>query len=479
MNPSPKILLWFRNDLRLHDQEALFRAKQKTAHIIPVYCFDIRQFAPTELGFPKTGSFRAKFLIESVANLRENLKKIGSNLIVRVGHPEEVVAELAKHFEVSAVYASQEITHEEKQVQDNLEQKLWANKIQLEFFWTATLYHLQDLPYPICNLPDVFTQFRKDVEKSVKIRSVFPTPTQLNLPFNGGFHEGNIPTLGELGLKESEMDERSVLNFKGGEDVGLERLNEYLFEKNLLKKYKETRNELLGADYSSKFSAWLANGSLSPRKIYEEVKKYESKVIANESTYWLIFELIWRDYFRFVAKKYGNKIFKLEGIRNHQEVRLNENEQLFEKWIAGETGVPFIDANMRELSQTGFMSNRGRQNVASFFVKDLKLNWLWGAMYFESKLIDYDVCSNWGNWTYVAGVGNDPRENRYFNIMSQAKRYDSKGEYVKYWLPELQDLPTSLVHHPSLISRQEQKKLGFYNGVDYPNPLVKVEKWLN
>ncbi len=133
---------------------------------------------------------------------------------------------------------------------------------------------------------------------------------------------------------------------------------------------------------------------------------------------------------------------------------------------------------MRELQLTGFMSNRGRQNVASFLAKDLHLNWTWGAAYFESQLIDYDVCSNWGNWNYVAGVGNDPRENRYFNIHTQATRYDEQGEYVKTWLPQLANIPATKIHQVWNLSPAEQKTFGLQLGNDYPKPIVNGNKWL-
>mgnify|MGYP001551680700 FL=1 len=133
-----------------------------------------------------------------------------------------------------------------------------------------------------------------------------------------------------------------------------------------------------------------------------------------------------------MAKKHGNNIFKISGTKNEGSPEYVDKPELFEKWKEGKTGIPFIDANLRELNATGYMSNRGRQNVASFLVKDLRLNWLLGAEYFESKLVDYDPCSNYGNWNYVAGVGSDPRENRYFNIASQARRYDPDADYVKH-----------------------------------------------
>ncbi|MEO1653550.1 MAG: DASH family cryptochrome, partial [Bacteroidota bacterium] len=432
-------------------------------------------FRPTFLGFPKTDAFRARFLLEAVQDLRESLRALDTDLIIRIGYPEKIIPELAHYLEISEVYCSKEVTFEELKVEERLELLLWKDKIPLKTYWTSSLYHPEDLPFPISNLPDVFTQFRKGVEKGTKVRASLPPP-QSFAPLSG-IPVGELPTLEDFDLQNPVPDSRSVLHFRGGEQAAKARMHHYFWEKNLLKEYKETRNGLLGADYSSKFSAWLALGCISPRTIFEEVKKYEQEVTKNQSTYWLIFELIWRDYFRMVAHRYGNRIFKKGGIQQKTDLPLKDNLKIFQKWADGQTGIPFIDANMRELNQTGFMSNRGRQNVASFLVKDLRINWVWGAMYFESKLIDYDVCSNWGNWNYVAGIGNDPRENRYFNILTQAKRYDAQAEYVKHWLPELASIPKSLAHHPSDLKLAEQKKYGLIIGVDYPNPLVNPDKW--
>jgi deoxyribodipyrimidine photo-lyase len=235
---------------------------------------------------------------------------------------------------------------------------------------------------------------------------------------------------------------------------------------------------MLGEDYSSKFSAWLALGCLSPRLIYWEVKRYEEERVKNDSTYWLVFELIWRDFFRFVALRYGTRIFKPSGIRHDMNKKWRHDADLFIRWAEGETGIPFIDANMREMNATGFMSNRGRQNVGSFLVKDLGIDWTWGAAYFESLLIDYDPSSNWGNWNYVAGVGNDPREDRYFNIYSQATRYDEAGKYVKHWLPELAHVPADKIHLVSNLSSTEQEEYDVALGDNYPMPIINPNKWL-
>ncbi|MEM7660420.1 MAG: DASH family cryptochrome, partial [Bacteroidota bacterium] len=298
-------------------------------------------------------------------------------------------------------------------------------------------------------------------------REVLPTPDHIPTP---AIQAPEIQV--STPLSES-IDQRSVLPFQGGESAAKERLHQYFWKQDLLRTYKETRNGLIGADYSSKFSAWLSLGCISPRFIYQQVKAYEKERKKNSSTYWLIFELIWRDFFRFIAKKHGNQLFLPGGLKGSSRSYQNR-EADFEAWREGNTGFPFIDANMRELKTTGFMSNRGRQNVASFLVHDLKIDWRWGAAYFESQLLDYDVCSNWGNWNYVAGVGNDPRENRYFNTLSQAKRYDAQGEYLKLWVPELAELPPQLLFDPGSANRSELSRHGVHLGTTYPYPIVRL-----
>ncbi len=427
-----KVLFWFRNDLRLHDNEALTKATAM-GDVIPVYVFDERQFKNNRFGFKKTGIHRTQFLLESVEDLRQNLQQIGSNLIVRIGKPERILADLAEDFECEAVFASKEITQEEADVEIALSKRLKPLNIDIELVWMSTLYHARDLPFKIYQLPDVFTDFRKQLERGTKIRTTFADIKDIGL-LPQSLEFGEIPSLQVLGFNEEiQVDSRAVLDFKGGETAALKRLESYIWEKDLLKTYKETRNGLIGGDYSSKFSTWLSLGCLSPRTIYEEAQRYEQSRVKNESTYWLIFELIWRDYFHFVALRFGTRIFKPSGIQHNLNIEWKHHKPTFEKWKNGETGVLFVDANMKELAASGFMSNRGRQNVASFLVNDLRLDWTWGAAYFESQLIDYDVCSNWGNWNYIAGVGNDPRENRYFDIPTQVQKYDPKGDYVKLW----------------------------------------------
>lgn len=426
-----KAIVWFKTDLRLHDNETLVTAIAKSDEIIPVYCFDETQFEVTEYGFKKTGSFRAQFLLEAVADLDKNLRALGSGLIVLKGKPEIEIPKVVSLYKVNKLYAKREVTFEEKQTEQLLQIELWKQQCEMITYSTSTLYHAQDLPFSIKDIPDVFSTFRKKVEKDSKIRTIFEKPISISSP---ELPVAQFPTLEELGLSFSKIDKRAAITFVGGESAALKRMNHYFSETKAISQYKETRNGLIGADYSSKFSAWLALGCLSPREIYFELKKYETQFGANESTYWLVFELLWRDYFRFMMKKYSNKFFQQIGIQDKGISVNKHNIQLLDSWINGTTGVDFVDANMLELKLTGFMSNRGRQNVASYLCNDLKLDWRYGAAYFEQQLIDYDVSSNWGNWAYLAGVGNDPRGNRYFNIDKQAQDYDRDKSYRKLWL---------------------------------------------
>ncbi len=475
-----RILVWYRQDLRMIDHLPLQTAVSQGAEILPLYCFDDRLFGQTPQGLPKTGTWRAQFLLESVADLRASYRSGGGELVIRCGLPETIIPQLVQELGITAVYFHAYPTSEELAVEQAVIAQL---SIPHQSWWGHTLYQPADLPFSIAELPELFTKFRKIVEAApsrpnkksefIGVRSALPVPSPV-LTITG-VEPGHLPSLSDWGLELPTTDPRAVLAFQGGETAGLARLDQYFWQQDLLPTYKETRNGLVGADYSSKFSPWLALGCLSPRYIYDQVKKYEIDRVQNESTYWLIFELLWRDYFALIAAKHGHQIFRVAGLRG-VNIPWRQDKTRFELWCQGQTGFPLVDANMRELLATGFMSNRGRQNVASFLTKNLGIDWRWGAEWFESMLIDYDVASNWGNWNYTAGVGNDARGFRFFNIYKQAKDYDPQGAYVKLWLPELAQIPAAKVHHPDQLLPVEQQRWGVQLGVDYPRPVVDLFK---
>ncbi len=425
-------LVWFRNDLRVRDNQVLTNAMKSNMPVIALYAFDPRHFEETEYGFKKTEKFRAKFLIESVKCLQQKLKDLNIGLYTSTDTPEQALHQLQQDFEIEEIFFQKEWTSEEKKVQKNIEN---ANpSIKLNSTYNQFLFHPEEIPFEdFTQIPEVFTQFRKACEKQGKVRAELPVPHAQDSSYFIDF-KVKMPSLNDLGLDNFKVDSRSAFPFEGGEKSAWERLSNYFWETKKLQYYKKTRNGLLGTDYSSKFSAWLANGSISAVSIYHQVKKFEKEIKKNQDTYWLIFELIWRDYFKYISLKHGNSIFKLGGILN-KDYKWNNHEKAFQQWINGQTPENFVNANMLELKQTGFMSNRGRQNVNSYWAKEWQQDWRKGAAYFEAMLIDYDVHSNWGNWMYNSGVGNDPRD-RKFNIKRQAERYDSNGTYQRTWLQE-------------------------------------------
>ena len=343
--------------------------------------------------------------------------------------------------------------------------------IKLEFYETVGNVRLQ----MIWNL-GVEEPWQKEIKEAVAIASKSEVAIVV-----AGIEEGEFQDRAYLSLpghqEEFEPDPRSAFLFKGGESEGLRRLEYYIRGKELIDDFKESRDGMLGEDYSTKLSPWLAQGCLSPKMAYYELRKHEEQYGRNKSTYEFFYYLMYRDFLRFMAKKYGNQIFFRTGPLNNGGPRWRNDWELLQQWIEGRTGIPFIDANMREIRRTGYMSSRGRQNVASFLAHELGVNWQMGAEYFESMLIDYDVASNWGNWNNIAGVGSDPREARNLNILSQAKAYDPKGDYVKRWLPELKSLPPEKVHQPGQLSCSEQKELHLKIGDDYPEAMVDMDKW--
>ena len=425
-------LIWFRNDLRTIDNHSLYNACRENEKVIGVYCLDPRHYETTPFGFKKTEKFRTKFLLQTLHELQQNLLEKNIRLLIYYGYPEQLIPEISAKYQIDTIYSQNEWTSEEILVEQEIRNLITVN---WKTYYDQFLFHPDDVPFDDWEkIPEVFTDFRKQLEKKIRVR---PTVSISAKPQSNLIEETTpIPRLEDLGLEDFKQPEKTAFPFKGGEIQAKKRIKEYFWDSNKLSVYKKTRNGLVGKNYSSKLSAWLANGSISARTIYWEVQQYEKKIVKNEDTYWLIFELIWRDYFKFISLKHGNKLFKLSGILE-KEYKWNQNPKALNQWINGNTPEHFVNANMIEIQKTGWMSNRGRQNVASYWAKEWEQDWRIGAAYFESLLIDYDVHSNYGNWMYNAGVGNDPRD-RKFNIKRQAELYDADGKFQKMWLiPEL------------------------------------------
>lgn len=286
---------------------------------------------------------------------------------------------------------------------------------------------------------------------------------------------------------------RSSHPFGGGETSGHERIK-HLIASGAMTTYKDTRNGMLGADFSTKLSAFLALGCVTARQIHEYMVAFEDGTTPlgkgtrgygkgeNQGTAAVRFELLWRDYFRLTTRKFGSRLFRVGGFKadtsyswKHPDKDPIIRDQVT-RFLNGTTGNGFIDASMRELFLTGYTSNRLRQNVASFLAKHLGIDWRIGAEWYEALLTDYDLSSNWGNWQYNAGVGNDPRETRTFNPVKQGFDYDPKGEYVKAWVSELKDLDDpAVLFQPWKLDEERKHELGL-DGLDMvEKPLKRIE----
>ncbi len=466
---NKKGILWFRNDLRIHDNEALHDALSHVDVVYPIYVFDPRIFrGKTSFGFPKTGVYRAKFIIESILDLRISLKRLGSQLIVLVGHPEEVISKFAKEHHTHWVFCNRERTQEEVDVQDRLERALWSIGQELRYSRGKMLYYTSDLPFPITHTPDTFTQFRKEVERIVEIRTPLPEPRVLK-PFSEVFEVGDIPSLTDLGYPPRCIVKSENTAVKGGEREGLEILQHHI---ELLGNTQSNNDldALRSIDHTSKISPYLSQGCLSPKQIYHLLD--EKKTRGLNGVYELYIELLWRDFFRLMGKKHGNAIFQKGGIKREVIADLKDDMDVFRIWSEGRTGAPIVDAAMTELNTTGLLSFKARQVSASFLIHDLKVNWQIGASYFESMLTDYDPCSNWGNWNQIAGVAFDSRGGKHINTINYAKRHDPLGYYVKKWIPALSVLESARIHEPYMLSQTEQNELGLMLGRDYPRICV-------
>ena len=473
-------VVWYRNDLRVDDHAPLHRAvtaaERDGGGVLPVVVVDPMFFGQTRFGFDRIGPYRRRFLKQSLVDLRDTLRGLGGDLRVVRGETGDVFRRLFESGDVASVRFHHEYPPEEKSLERKVVKLARKHDVDVHIESPDTLIDEDDLPFDIRETPEVFSKYRRIVEKKCDPRQPIDAPDDVPpavLP--DGIEATRIEDLSEL-ADTAESSDRGVLDFVGGESAGRQRLADYIWDGDHLKVYKQTRNGMLGADYSSKFSAWLAHGCLSARRVAAEVRRYESERVKNDSTYWLVFELLWRDYFALMVAKHGRHVFTVGGLRREPDYPWKQDAERFDAWREGLTGFPLIDANMREIAATGFMSNRGRQNVGSFLTKNLGIDWRMGAEWFEHLLVDYDPSSNYGNWNYVAGIGNDARGFRWFNTIKQSKDYDPDGDYVRHWCPELSDVPKRFVHTPWEMPPSEQKRCGCVIGVDYPNPVVDLFK---
>ncbi len=418
-------LIWFRNDLRVKDNDLLKKAIQTKKYLIAFYVFD-SVFYEQQYTFIRTGKFRTQFLIETLTELQQNLAVYNIPLFVSNGLTKNEIKDLSCRFSIKNIIYQSDNTFDELKIENEVLNEL-SQEVKTIKVYNQYLYNPNQIDVVFKNgMPKSFSSFRKKVEKKLEVEN----DSNYQIPIQKKSYDSVLEFPKVSGFKRLNF---SAFPFKGGEKEGLKRIESYFYETQSVKTYKLTRNQLLGLNYSTKFSSWLANGSVSSKTIYFKLKDFENNIQKNNSTYWVYFELLWRYFFKYTARFQGNKMFALKGVQQKKNQSKNKNDTLIKQWIKGKTNNNFVNANMTELRKTGWMSNRGRQNVASYFIHDLKQDWRIGAAYFESMLIDYDPHSNYGNWMYIAGVGIDS-SGKKFDVNWQANNYDPNKEYTNKWM---------------------------------------------
>ena len=447
--PSSKniTLVLFHNDLRVADNATLSKAANlsNNGQLLLVYAPSLshalnKKVSRQPYDYDTMGQARQRFLSESLAALDASLMQLGNRLLylqdsLATSDTFTELNELIQQQSVTDICVSQTADYDQNQVYKRLQAQ--NPKVRWHVQTTATLFDT----LPLEDLPKSFTAFRKKIESHDNLLQakadivMCPAPNSLP-PMPENLRDSHEYFFAAQPLDELRFDKsaQQLPDFKGGEPSGLKHLDTY-FDSDAPSIYKVTRNALDDWTHSTKLSAWLANGSLSVNMVLNRLRRYERDIIANDSTYWIWFELLWREYFYWYAVAHQQKLFWFKGIAQHSPSTQFDHKRLTQ-WKNGTTRYSIVNACMNQLKSTGYMSNRGRQLVASCFIHELGLDWRYGATHFEQHLIDYDVASNWGNWQYLAGVGADPRGCRQFNLSKQTQQYDPNGEFIHKWQGE-------------------------------------------
>jgi deoxyribodipyrimidine photo-lyase len=436
-------LLWYRRDLRIADHPALHAALEDD-RVVPVFCFDDRLLHGRHASGPRT-----QFLLECLRDLDRSLRKRGSGLVIRHGRPERELSRLAREVGATAIHASADpgpfAARRDARVADLvLHPGLGAVD--------EPLLTKAGKPYT------VFTPFHRAWLAAGR-RDVLPAPRKLP-PLPAKVRKGRVPSLAALGL-EQEVAEP----LPGGEAAGRERMRRFLADG--VREYGDG-HDALDREGTSRLSAYLHFGCVSVRELEAGLPRG-----AGADAYRR--QLCWRDFFHGVLQRFpANARSEFQERYRGGRLRWSYARRRFERWCAGQTGFPLVDAGMRQLLREGWMHNRARLVVGSFLTKDLGIDWRWGERHFMRLLIDGDEANNNGNWQWIASVGVDPAPafRRIFNPALHMERFDPDGGYVRRYVPELRAVPDRYLREPWTMPLALQRDIGCVIGSDYPAPIV-------
>lgn len=425
MRTKGRIIHWFRRDLRITDNTSLYHASKEGLEVIPVYVL-----SEWKVKHPWTGANRQQFLCGCLESLSRNLEQVGSKLVIRSGSPVDELIKLARETRAEAIYFNENYSPFDRRVEAQLQVAARINGIEIRGFKDTVILAPIDVLSRSGKPFRVFTPYARAWYQQKKPD---PLPKIARIQTSGSVISETMPTLEYWELKPAA----EILD--AGEKAARLRLKNFL--NRVIFEYSEKRNRL-SLPATSRLSQDLRFGTISPREVYSACLKAALDCSARErqSINGFVNELIWREFY-FQILWHFPKVLDEDFNETFSQMRWDDDSAKLKRWCEGTTGFPIVDAGMRELNATGFMHNRARMIVAMFLTKDLHIHWRKGEQYFMQKLVDGDIPANNGGWQWSAGTGADAAP--YFRIQNpwtQTKSYDPHGDYIKKWIPELNDV---------------------------------------
>jgi deoxyribodipyrimidine photo-lyase len=414
---NPLAVFWFRRDLRLHDNHGLFKALSSGLPVLPIFIFDPEILENLE----DNADARVSFIHNRLVEMSHELEKTGSGITVYYGKPPDIFRQLAEKFIIESVFTNRDYEPYAEKRDDEVAKYLIKKGIYMHTYKDQVVFEKDEVVKGDGTPYTVFTPYMK------KWKSLFTDDKAEGYPSEQKLDallkpQATMPSLGAMGFAMSEIH---VPNLKTDQTT--------------ISNYEAARN-FPAVDGTTYAGTYLRFGLISPRELIRLGKKHSD-------TFWN--EMIWREFFIQIIGHFPHVVHQNFNARyNHISWRNNEEE--FRRWCEGRTGYPMVDAGMRQLNQTGLMHNRLRMVTASFLCKHLLIDWRWGEAYFASRLLDFELASNNGNWQWAAGTGCDAAPYfRVFNPTEQARKFDAKGQYIRKWVPEIDELhyPKPIVEH--------------------------------